>query len=502
MPKPGPPHIRAVIIVSSLLAALASAALVGWGVQPRASAALLQAREADDAGGWQEYLGHHPQGWDADEAHSALARLALATPVERPSSAVSLSAPVSAPVPAAVPMVVEDAALLQRLTGRIEQLKESIARFDQPVPPPVAVPVTATAPVSQPPTPVNAATPVVRPAPAVERDPRVTLPTVPPPGIGVGIAVVPGANGGVLRWAADGAIQRSTDHGVTWVATHPVTPALALDRHAQAGTAAGTLIIAAMPTAPILGVVSADGGRTWRDLAWPWSGAGTTSWQALQPAVVAGNGRLLVLAKQGDVVRCWHSVDHGHAWSSDEVVPGVVGLAPTITGSIVLVVNAAGRLEVSTTEGRSSTPMESEPLPQPQGPLEWDVLGKEMICGDALGYGGVFGFSRSGSLVFTARPGADVAVDLQRRRLLRRFADGMDGKQWFSISPTQGLVRSDSRYGSWNASRQAWKVQALASGTLNSEPVLVATGEQTVVISLAKPVFDLFLVSLKRPDQR
>ena len=200
----------------------------------------------------------------------------------------------------------------------------------------------------------------------------------------------------------------------------------------------------------------------------------------------------------GPAVQCWTSTDGCRSWKATTVFPGAIGIAPTVTGFVMLAAEE-GQLGSSTTVDAMLTVFRNQPNVLPQAPVHWDTVAAEVYVGDVQGRDVIYGFARDGSLSYTEYPGGGSIVDLQRRRLLRYFAAGMDGKQWFSVHPQLGLVRRDSRSGSWNACRYPRRVQALVTGHLAGEPVLAATGEQTVVISLAKPVFDLFVERVGTP---
>jgi hypothetical protein len=300
-----------------------------------------------------------------------------------------------------------------------------------------------------------------------------------------------------MRWTAEGLIHGSRDGGLTWTTEREATPGLLLDRHGQRGPEAGSLFIATQPAMAIMGLVGSANGRTWREQPWPWTAAKTSA-TALQPAIVAGDGRLLVLARAAGKVQCWSSVDAGRSWKNTTVFPGAIGIAPTATGFVMLSVED-GKLGSSNSADAMLTVFDNQPNVLPRGPVHWDTVDNDVYIGDEQGRDVIYGFARDRSLSYVEYPGGGTAIDLQGRRLLRVFADGLDGKQWFSVHPQLGLVRRDGRGGSWNASSALRRVQTLVSGTLAGEPVLAATGEQTVVISLAKPVFDLFLVRAGAP---
>ncbi len=457
--------------------AMSAGVLTGWQVQRTPSAeldALIQARSQDDEPGWQTFLQAHPDGNGAGEARSALQRLVR-----------SVAKPVAVPAPAPP----EDQALLRRLAGRIEQLQESIAGLEHPAP--LATPVADQ--------PATGNMPGVAPAPVPPlpvQDPRIREPRTALPGLGVGIAIAPSQDR-LVRWTADGVVHGSRDGGLTWTAERQATPGLMLDRHGQRGPISGSLFIAAQPGMAIMGLVGSADGRTWREQAWPWTATNTTD-TAVQPAIIAGDGRVLVLARAAAKVQCWTSADGGRSWKTTTVFPGTIGIAPTAAGFVMLAVED-GKLGSAHSVDAILTVFSNQPNVLPQGPVHWDTIGNKVHVGDQQGREVTYVFSHNGTLSATDYPGGGAVNDLQQRRLLRMFADGLDGKQRFSVHPQLGLVRSDSQGRSWNASSTPRQVRALVTGTLAGEAVLAATGEQTVVISLAKPVFDLFLVRVGAP---
>ncbi len=466
----------------ALIGGMAVCAALGWLLGHHQAvpasgdlADLSQARGTDTTGGWESYRDRHPHGIGAPEAEAAIARLAAHQQIELPTR--------------------EDPELVARLEGRLAQIKESVAKRENPA---TAREVAPEKPKAEAPAPVAA------PEIAIASDPRLIESAEELPA-GCGIDVDPADPARVLRWTMDGAILVSADSGRAWTPCRTATAGWRLDRRALRPDAQSrTVFIAATGGTAALGLVSRDAGTTWNPLPAPWGGDQPVERGTAQPAILTTDGILIAVERSGAAAVLWSSRDIGATWKHEREQEGFHTIAPLGGGGSLALFDAGNSsFAVSTDLGTTRTPLLNSENRLVDRPASWEWNAQGVMVFDPLHRGTVFIFDRRGRSTYMRMLAYPDVWDIQDRLLLRAFAvDPRDPKQWFAASPTLGLLRSDDGGAHWRACRIDRSVSAIAIRRVAGRTVVAATGRTTLALDVSASVADFFTVDPTKVPER